>query len=98
MIIFNNQNQYLNQNAKIGYFTQVVLSPNEFYTQKANIDLSGFDKFYLVDLCGNVVLDITNKVFIHENYFEIVPIRSEYFFNDLCLKFESSLTGETITS
>ena len=98
----------LNQNAEIGYFDQVVLSPNEIYYQITNSDVNivfnGNYKVYVADLCGNNLLEITEKVFIEEQTdskgirqigFEIVNIGEDFYFEELLLKFVNNLNGKT---
>jgi hypothetical protein len=98
----------LNQNAEIGYFDQVVLSPNEIYYQITNSDVNivfnGNYKVYVADLCGNNLLEITEKVFIEEQTdskgirqigFEIVNIGEDFYFEELLLKFVNNLNGQT---
>lgn len=86
--------QYIYKNA-------IVISPNEKYLQISNSLTSiAFDDSYivsLVDCSDNVMLDITEKVFINEFQdingiyqiaFEIAPILQDFYFKRLFLKFK----------
>ena len=97
----------LNQNAEIGYFDQVILSPKEFYYQITNSDVdivfNGNYKVFVADLCDNNLLEITDKVYIEEQVdskgirqigFEIVSIGQDFYFEELLLKFVNTLNGQ----
>lgn len=88
------------QDSEFAYKENIVLNPNNIYTQISNSLTSiAFDDSYiveLVDCADNVVLDITDKVFInefqdhkgiHQIAFEIVPIEQDFYFERLFLKF-----------
>lgn len=83
------------------YKNAIVISPNEKYLQISNSLTSiAFDDSYivsLVDCSDNVMLDITEKVFINEFQdingiyqiaFEISPILQDFYFKRLYLKFK----------
>jgi len=89
-----NTSQYVNKDV-------IVVSPSEIFTQISNSSTNiAFDDSYivsLVDCSDNVVLDITNKVFINEFQdhkgiyqiaYEIAPIGVDYYFRKLFLRFE----------
>ena len=97
----------LNQNAEIGHFDQVILSPKEFYYQITNSDVdivfNGNYKVFVADLCDNNLLEITDKVYIEEQVdskgirqigFEIVSIGQDFYFEELLLKFVNTLNGK----
>jgi hypothetical protein len=97
----------LNQNAEIGYFDQVILKPNKFYYQITNSDVdivfNGNYNVFVADLCGNNLLEITEKVFIEEQTdskgirqigFEIVSIGEDFYYQELILKFVNTLNGQ----
>lgn len=82
------------------YKDTIVISPNEIYTQISNSLTSiAFDDSYiveLVDCADNVMLDITDKIYINEFQdingiyqiaFEIAPIGVDYYFKRLFLRF-----------
>jgi hypothetical protein len=86
--------QYINKDT-------IVLSPNSKYLQISNsLTNIAFDDSYivsLVDCADNVMLDITNKIYINEFQdingvyqiaFEIAPIKKDFFNENLFLRFE----------
>jgi len=88
------------QDSEYVYKENIVLNPTKIYTQISNSLTSiAFDDSYiceLVDCSDNVVLDITEKVFIEEFQdhkgiyqlkFEIAPIGEDFYFERLFLKF-----------
>ena len=88
------------QDSEFVYRENIVLNPNNIYTQISNSLTSiAFDDSYiveLVDCADNVVLDITDKVFINEFQdhkgiyqitFEIAPIGVDFYGEYLFLKF-----------
>lgn len=88
------------QDSEFVYRENIVLNPNNIYTQISNSLTSiAFDDSYiveLVDCADNVVLDITDKVFINEFQdhkgiyqiaFEIEPIQEDFYFERLFLRF-----------
>ena len=88
------------QDSEFAYKENIVLNPNNIYTQISNSLTSiAFDDSYiveLVDCADNVVLDITDKVFINEFQdhkgiyqiaFEIAPIQEDFYFERLFLRF-----------
>ena len=88
------------QDSEFAYKENIVLNPNNIYTQISNSLTSiAFDDSYiveLVDCADNVVLDITDKVFINEFQdhkgiyqiaFEIEPIQEDFYFERLFLRF-----------
>ena len=88
------------QDSEFAYKENIVLNPNNIYTQISNSLTSiAFDDSYiveLVDCADNVVLDITDKVFINEFQdhkgiyqiaFEIAPIEQDFYGEYLFLKF-----------
>lgn len=81
------------------YYNGVVLSPDESYLQITNNDFDiAFDESYLaeiVDCEENVLLDITDKVYIFEFQdndglqklaFEITPIKDDFYFKNCYLR------------
>ena len=88
------------QDSEFAYKENIVLNPTKIYTQISNSKTSiAFDDSYiceLVDCADNVVLDITDKVFINEFQdhkgiyqitFEIAPIGVDFYGEYLFLKF-----------
>lgn len=88
-------------NSQYVYKDAIVISPTEIYTQISNSLTSiAFDDSYivsLVDCQDNVMLDITDKVFINEFQdhkgiyqiaYEIAPIEQDFYFKKLFLRFE----------
>ena len=81
------------------YNQTIIFHPQEKYLQisNSNVDIA-FDDSYtaeLIDCCGNVVFDITDKVFINEAQdnngiyqiaFEIAPILQDFYYQKLYLK------------
>lgn len=93
-------------NSRIFDYSFIQLSPNEKYRfiTNSNIDInfSGNYKAEIIDLCGNVLLDITKSVFIYEgtNTFngidniaiEVLNVGTAYYGNAVMFKISS--TGE----
>jgi len=88
------------QDSEFVYKENIVLNPTKIYTQISNSASNiAFDDSYiceLVDCSDNVVLDITDKVYINEFQshegvyqiaFEIAPIGEDFYFERLFLKF-----------
>lgn len=87
-------------------YQQIVISPKSFYLQKSNVLGNGiaFDnnvEVTLVDLCGNLVQNITENVsiteVIDENgipqiYFEILNIGVDYYSTPLLIKFKHTVS------
>lgn len=105
---FSEAKNELMQNSQYVYKDTIVISPNEKTLQISNSLTSiAFDDSYivsLVDCSDNVILDITNKVYINEFQdhngiyqiaFEIAPILQDFYFQRLYLRFEH--TGSDLT-
>lgn len=95
-------------NSQYVYKDTIVLSPNSKYLQISNsLTNIAFDDSYivsLVDCADNVMLDITNKIYINEFQdingiyqidFEIAPIQTDFYNKNLFLRFEH--TGSDLT-
>jgi len=88
------------QDSEFVYRENIVINPTKIYTQISNSLTSiAFDDSYiveLVDCADNVMLDITNKIFINEFQdhkgiyqlkFEIAPIVEDFYLERLFLRF-----------
>lgn len=88
-------------NSQYVYKDTIVISPSEKFLQISNsLSNIAFDDSYivsLVDCSDNVILDITDKVYINEFQdhkgiyqigFEIAPILQDFYFQRLYLRFE----------
>lgn len=89
------------ENSQYVYKENIIINPNKIYTQISNSQTDiAFDGSYIVELvdCNdNAILDITNKIFINEFQdingiyqiaFEIAPIKQDFYYEHLFLRFK----------
>ena len=108
---FDKAKEELLKDSQRVYNGGVCLSPNEIYLQSSNssVDIA-FDESYtveIIDCAENVLLDITEKVFITEFQdsngvyqinFEIVKINKDFYFEVVYLKFTHTASNAVFYS
>ena len=108
---FDKAKEELLKDSQFVYNGGVCLSPNEIYLQSSNssVDIA-FDESYtveIIDCAENVLLDITEKVFITEFQdsngvyqinFEIVKINKDFYFEVVYLKFTHTASNAVFYS
>lgn len=93
------------KNTELWYFSSVVLNPNETYLQLSNYDgglsFGGNYQAHVIDVCGNVLKDITSHVYIAEftdangntqNAIEIVNINQDFYGQVVLIRFYHQLS------
>lgn len=72
--LYDNKALDLNQNAEIGYLTQVIFRPNTFYCQKLPFLADNEYSVFVSDLCGNNLQEITDHSYFSLDYIEFASI------------------------
>lgn len=93
--LYNNKSLMLNDNANIGYFSQIVLRPNTFYCQKLPFLTDNEYSVFIADLCGNNLQEITENSYFSFDYIEFA---SAYDFNgqNVCVKIVNNINSNDI--